>query len=189
MRLIQSDRTALRASEEGPPRGLLEDPPGPRWDPSERPPGVSGTSGTGVVDRDGVIIVAPVGMLSDPLPALLARPLETRVAGRPVIIDLSGITLVSATPVVDLASWILGGRQPPGQCCVVCARATGRALLRRWHITRCLAVFGSVGDALQARRFADDGYGTGWHPGSPGSARPDPTVDYSRAIVEHFAPH
>jgi hypothetical protein len=128
-------------------------------------------------------------MLPDPLPALLAEQLGMRVAERPVIVDLSGITLVSATPVVDLASWVLSARQQPGQCCVVCARAAGRALLRRWHITRCLAVFGSVGDALQARRFADDGYGTGWRPGSPGSGRPDPSIDYSRAIVEHFAPH
>jgi hypothetical protein len=174
MRLMRSGEAAFRASEEGPPRGLLEESHGQRWD---------------VVERDGVVIVAPVGVLPGPLPALLAKRFETRVADRPVIIDLSAITLVSAKPVVDLASWVLGARQQPGQCCVVCARATARALLRRWHITRCLAVFGSVGDALQARRFADDGYGTGWHLGSPGSARPDPAVDYSRAIVEHFAPH
>ena len=38
----------------------------------------------------------------------------------------------------------------------------------KWHVTRCVAIFGSVGDALQARRFADDGYGAGWHPDPPG---------------------
>jgi hypothetical protein len=53
------------------------------------------------------------------------------------------------------------------QCCVVCPRATARALLGKWHVTRCVAIFGSVGDALQARRFADEGYGTGWHPDRP----------------------
>jgi hypothetical protein len=176
MRLMRGGESAFRASEDGSPRGLLEESLGQQWD---------------VVERDGVVIVAPVGVLPDPAPALLAKRLETRVADRPVIIDLSAITLVSPELVVHLAGWVLGARRQPGRCCVVCAPATARALLRRWHITRCLAVFGSVGDALQARRFADDGYGTGWHPRSPagpGSARPDPSVDDSRAIV-HFAPH
>jgi anti-anti-sigma regulatory factor len=189
MRLMQRDEAALSASEEGPPRGLIEESPEQQRDLIESPPSVLGMSGAGVVERDGVIIVAPVGVLPDPLPALLAAQLETRVAERPVIVDLSGITLVSATPVVDLASWVLGVRQQPGQCCIVCARATARALLRRWHITRCLAVFSSVGDALQARRFAQAGYGTGWRPASPGSACPDPSIDHSRAVLEHPAPH
>jgi hypothetical protein len=118
----------------------------------------------------------------------MAEQLEAWVARRPVVVDLSGVTLVSAAPVVALASWVLGAGQQPGRCCVVCARATARALLRRWHITRCLAVFGSVGDALQARRFAEDGYGAGWDPGSPGPARPDRSLDDSQAIVGHFAP-
>jgi hypothetical protein len=78
------------------------------------------------------------------------------------------ITLVSATPVMGVAAWLLGASHQPDQCCVVCPRATARALLRKWHVTRCIAMFGSVGDALQARRFADEGYGAGWHPDPPG---------------------
>jgi hypothetical protein len=116
-----------------------------------------------------VTIVTPLGTLRDPLPAGLVEQLEASIAGRPVIVDLSQITLVSAAPVIGLAAWALGASHQPDQCCVVCPRATARALLRKWHVTRCLAIFGSVGDALQARRFADEGYGAGWHPiTSPG---------------------
>jgi hypothetical protein len=121
-----------------------------------------------VDERDGVLILAPAGALSDPLPAGLAEGLGVLIADRPTIVDLSGIIMMSAAPVVGLAAWAVGASQQPDQCCVVCSRATGRALLRNWHITRSLAVFGSVGDALQARRFAQEGYGTGWHPDSAG---------------------
>lgn len=122
------------------------------------------TSGVAVDERDGVAIVTPEGILPDPLPARLAERLEGLIAGRPAVLDVSGITLVSPSPVVALAGWVLSTGALPDHCCVVCSRASARALLRKWHITRCVAVFGSVGDALQARRFAHDGYGSGWHP-------------------------
>jgi hypothetical protein len=112
--------------------------------------------------------MTPLGPLPDPLPAGLVARLEASIAARPVIVNLSQITLVSAAPVVGLAAWVLGASRQPDRCCVVCARPTARALLRRWHVTRCVATFGSVGDALQARRFADAGYGAGWHPDPPG---------------------
>jgi hypothetical protein len=129
---------------------------------SQDPPPAA-PSQTGVEERHGVMIVTPFGTLRDPLPAPLVEVLEAS-ARRPVIVDLSQITLVSAAPVMGLAGWVLGLGNQPDQCCVVCPRATARALLRRWHVTQCLAVFGSVGDALQARRFGDEGYGAGWHP-------------------------
>lgn len=136
-----------------------------------------------------MVIVTPVGALRDPLPAGLVDQLEALIAGRAVIVDLSQITLVSAAPVMGLAGWVIGASQHPDQCCLVCSRATAQALLRKWHVTRCLAVFGSVGDALQARRFGDEGYGAGWHPESPGRPRSDPSVDCLQAIVEHFENH
>jgi hypothetical protein len=114
-----------------------------------------------------VIVVTPLGPLPDPLPAGLVGQLETSIAARPVIVDLSQTTLVSATPVMGVAAWVLGASHQPDRCCVVCPRPTARALLRKWHITRCIAMFGSVGDALQARLFADVGYGAGWHPDPP----------------------
>lgn len=143
----------------------------------------------GVDERDGVVIVTPVGTLRDPLPAELVEQLEALIADRPVIVDLSEIILVSAAPVVGLAGWVIGASQHPDQCCLVCPRATARALLRKWHVTRCLAVFGSIGDALQARRFDDEGYGVGWHHESPGGPRSDPSVDCLHAIVERFEKH
>jgi hypothetical protein len=73
-----------------------------------------------------------------------------------------------ADPVAGLAAWVLGASHQPDRCCVVCPRPTARALIRKWHVTRCVATFGSIGDALQARRFADAGYGAGWHPDPPG---------------------
>jgi len=135
-----------------------------RQDPQ---PSAAGPPDAGVEQRHGVIVVTPVGTLPDPLPAGLVQRLETSILARPVIVDLSLITLVSPAPVMGLTGWVLGANQQPDQCCVVCPRATARALLRKWHVTRCVAIFGSVGDALQARRFADEGYGTGWHPDRP----------------------
>jgi anti-anti-sigma regulatory factor len=113
---------------------------------------------------DGIVLVTPARELPDPLPPALAEELERLVTDRSVIVDLSGVTLVSAAPVVGLAGWVVGASRQPDQCCVVCSRPTARALLRSWGITRCLVVFGSIGDALQARRFAHDGYGSGWSP-------------------------
>ena len=149
-------------------------------------PPSAGPPQAGVEERHDVIVVTPLGTLRDPLPAGLVQQLEASIRGRPVIVDLSQITLVSAAPVMGLAAWALGASQQPDQCCVVCPRATARALLRKWHITRCLAIFGSVGDALQAHRFADEGYGAGWHPDPPGQPRPNPSVGSRQAIVEHF---
>jgi hypothetical protein len=123
-----------------------------------------------VEQRHGVMIATPLGTLHDPLPTGLVDQLEALVAAAPVIVDLSQITLVAPAPVMGLAAWLVGASHHPDRCCLVCPRATARALLRKWHITRCLATFGSIGDALQARRFHVEGYGAGWHPApSPGA--------------------
>jgi hypothetical protein len=131
------------------------------------PPPRTGTLDVSVESHQGVIVVTPLGPLPDPLPAGLIAQLEASIAARPVILDLNQITLVSAAPVMGLAAWVLGASHQPDRCCVVCPRPTARALLRKWHVTRCVATFGSVGDALQARSFADAGYGAGWHPDPP----------------------
>jgi len=157
VRRFQDRRRSNTATGDGP--HLNQDPP------------LAGPPQAGVEERHGVVIVTPLGTLNDPLPAGLVEQLEAS-ARRPVIVDLSQITLVSATPVMGVAGWVIGASHQPDQCCVVCRRATARALLRKWHVTRCLAIFGSVGDALQARRFGDEGYGAGWHPAtSAGSDR------------------
>jgi hypothetical protein len=118
--------------------------------------------------RQGVMVVTPFGRLPDPLPAGLVAQFEASIAARPVIVNLSQITLVSAGPMTGLAAWVIGASHQPDRCCVVYPRPTARALLRKWHVTRCIATFGSIGDALQARRFAAEGYGPGWDPDPPG---------------------
>jgi hypothetical protein len=148
------------------------------------PPPSPGPPQAGVEERHGVMIVTPFGTLPDPLPAGLVEQLEVSLEARPVIVDLSQVTLVTAAPVMGLVAWVLGASQQPDQCCVVCPRATARALLGKWHVTRCVAIFGSVGEALQARRFDDEGYGAGWHPDPPGQPRPNPSVGSRRPIVE-----
>jgi len=149
----------------------------------EEPTGARRTAPAEVHERDGVVIVTPTGPLPDPLPQVLTEQLEQVIADRPVIVDLSSIVVASAAPLVGLAAWVLGSSRP-GQSCVVCASPSARAQLRRWHITRCLAVFGSIGDALQARRFAQDGYGRGWCPDAPASALPDSSVVRPRGVGE-----
>lgn len=131
-------------------------------------PARTGTLDVSVESREGVIVISPLGTLADPLPAGLVAQLEASIAARPVIVNLGQITLMSAAPIMGLAAWVLGASHQPDRCCVVCPRPTARALLRRWHVTRCVATFGSVGDALQARRFAAAGYGAGWYPDPPG---------------------
>lgn len=150
---------------------------GSRWDLA----GLAQVSEAGVGERAGVIVVAPAGALPDPLPACLAEGLDALLADRPAIVDLSGVILRSAAPVVGLVGWAAGAGRQPDRCCVVCASATGRARLRSWYVTQCLAVFGSVGDALQARRFAQEGYGTGWLPDpvSPATLRTTPSQNGS----------
>jgi hypothetical protein len=128
------------------------------------------TTATGGDER--VFIATPTGALPDPLPAPLVERLRRLVAAGPVIVDLSDVVLASATPVVDLARSVLGADREPGQACVVCAKPATRALLDERQVTRCVAVFGSVGDALQARCFARDGYGPGWRVDPPGPAHP-----------------
>jgi hypothetical protein len=131
-------------------------------------PPTTGRLDVRVESCEGVIVMTPLGTLPDPLPAGLVAQLDASIAARSVIVNLSQITLVSAAPVMGLAAWVLGASHQPDRCCVVCPRPTARALLRKWHVTRCVATFGSVGDALQARRFAAAGYGVGWYPDPPG---------------------
>jgi hypothetical protein len=113
--------------------------------------------------------------LSDPLPAALVDQLESLAGEGPVIVDLSDITLITPRPIEGLVGWLLGSGDPD-RCCLVCSRDTARALLSRWRVTRTLAVFGSVGDALQARRLGEAGYGSGWRADPLRTPRSGPVV-------------
>lgn len=76
----------------------------------------------------------------------------------PTILDLADVTLVGSgldrliDRLIDTCDAV----------CVVARRHTARMILQRSGVTRRCAMFGSVGDALQSLRLADDGYGSGW---------------------------
>jgi hypothetical protein len=57
------------------------------------PPSQTAPPDAGVEQRHDVTVVTPVGTLPDPLPAGLVGQLEASLAVRPVIVDLSQITL------------------------------------------------------------------------------------------------
>jgi anti-anti-sigma regulatory factor len=78
------------------------------------------------------------------------------------VLDLSEVTLIEPGGVTALVGALVAAAGDPAACCIVARRASGRRLLRQWGLDRVVCLFGSVGDALQARVHALDGYGLGW---------------------------
>jgi hypothetical protein len=138
--------------------------------------------------RDDVAIVV-LEALRDPLPAVLVEELDALVGEGPVIVDLSDVALISRRPLEGLTGWLVAASDGADRCCVACPRATARALMSRWHVTRALAVFASTGDALQARALHLAGYGSGWHPDPLLTPRSDRAVDCLEAITATFQRH
>lgn len=66
-----------------------------------------------------------------------------------LVVDLSEVTLLNPAVVDVLASSLLGPGHQDRRLCVVCARLTGRGLLRKWS-GDSLEVFRTTGDALKA---------------------------------------
>jgi hypothetical protein len=76
-----------------------------------------------------------------------------------VIVDLDDCILVQPRP-LDAFD---GARATADvELCFVSRRLTCRQLLARAGLAHRYAVFTRVGDALQARRFAEEGHGCGW---------------------------
>ncbi len=111
----------------------------------------------------GVAVISPRGTLDCVLPIDFVRSLETAASSGPMVVDLTAAVLTNRDTAVGLAA-VVAATASPGDYCFVSGRATGRQLLRTWGIARCGAVFASVQDALQARRFLNDNYGDGWAP-------------------------
>ena len=76
----------------------------------------------------------------------------------PSVLDLSELTLVGP----GLAELVGGLVDTCGAVCVTARRHTAKVILQRSGIAQQCVVFTSVGDALQALRLAEAGYGTGW---------------------------
>lgn len=76
----------------------------------------------------------------------------------PTVLDLSELTLVGP----GVSELVAGLVNTCGAVCVTARRHTARVILQRSGIDDLCVVFTSVGDALQALRLADAGYGEGW---------------------------
>lgn len=76
----------------------------------------------------------------------------------PTVLDLAELTLVGP----GVAELVAGLVETCGAVCVTARRHTARVILQRSGIPDLCVVFTSVGDALQALRLAEAGYGAGW---------------------------
>jgi hypothetical protein len=76
----------------------------------------------------------------------------------PTVLDLAELTLVGP----GVAELVGGLVETCGAVCVTARRHTARVILQRSGINDLCVVFTSVGDALQALRHAEAGYGAGW---------------------------
>jgi anti-anti-sigma regulatory factor len=97
----------------------------------------------------------------------LVGAVAAAAATDPIVLDLSDVVLTEPAGAVTLVGTMIAAAGDPARCCVVARRASGRRLLRQWGIDRTVCLFGSVGDALQARVHSIDGYGRGWEPPQP----------------------
>ncbi|MCD9625231.1 hypothetical protein [Rhabdothermincola salaria] len=86
------------------------------------------------------------------------RDAAAALTDRPILIDLNSCVLTDPHALADLAN----DRDDRVDSCFVSRRTTCRLLLDRAGIMLRFAVFHQLEDALQARTFANDGYGLGW---------------------------
>jgi anti-anti-sigma regulatory factor len=96
---------------------------------------------------------------------------ELATGARATVLDLSDVILTESAGVAALVDAMVDAAGEPAACCVVARRASARRLLRQWAVDRKVCLFGSIGDALQARVHSLDGYGLGWSL-TPPSDRP-----------------
>lgn len=105
---------------------------------------------------DGVRVVHVEGCatdedLRDALASLSNHP-------GPTVLDLADLTLIGR----GVAELVGGLVETCGAVAVTARRPTAKVILNRSGISQQCVVFASVGDALQALRMAEAGYGTGW---------------------------
>lgn len=98
-----------------------------------------------------------------------------RIAGRlrsdpgaPTVLDLADLTLGGN----DVAASIGRLLDACDDVCIVVRRTSAALVLQRLGVDQRCSVFRSVGDALQARRLAEDGFGHGWAPDRRPQGRP-----------------
>ncbi|HEX7095035.1 MAG TPA: hypothetical protein VF183_04080 [Acidimicrobiales bacterium] len=124
---------------------------------------------------DGIAIIAPHGVIDTGCADLVGAALTSldRSSALRVVVDVSDGVLQQRSALARLMEQlhrvVLGGTP----VALVCRRLTGRQLLNRFRPTS-IPVFASLGDALQAQRFAEAGYGPGWE--TTPTARADDSI-------------
>jgi anti-anti-sigma regulatory factor len=114
--------------------------------------------------RDVTIVTLDGGLDAD-LVRTVAPTLPGALAGADaVVLDLDQVTLLDEGAFSQLAA-AFDEATDGVERCIVASRLSGRMVLERWGATEDYGVFTSVADALQARTFLANGYGTGWRPG------------------------
>lgn len=115
-----------------------------------------------VTERRGVVIAALDGALDDGLVSRVVPALTSAVAGAAaVVVDLDHVTLLEPAP-LEAVLEALDAAPPEADRCLITGRLSGRMVLDRWGVSSRHVIFSSVADALQARAFAESGYGSGW---------------------------
>ncbi len=113
-----------------------------------------------VSTRRDVTVVSIDGALDDALADRLAPVVAAAVAdATAVVLDLDQATILERSAVTTLCRALPDGEV---ERCIVAGRLSGRLVLERWGIDEDYVIFMSVPDALQARSFHENGYGTGW---------------------------
>lgn len=107
-------------------------------------------------EHGDVVVLQPAGQL-DRAGVEAVREVALDVADRGVIIDLTDCVVTDPKALADIAH-----EDRPVDLCFVSRRPTSRLLLARAGVTSRFAVFRQLEDALQARTFAEAGFGRGW---------------------------
>lgn len=118
-----------------------------------------------VTTRRDVTIVSLDGGLDDALAGTVVPTLADVVGpAAAVVLDLDRVTLIDRSG-LDAVLDVVDALGPSVPRCLVAGRLSGRLVLERWLVPARIVVFRSVPDALQAREFETNGYGTGWQVG------------------------
>ncbi|MDY7100636.1 MAG: hypothetical protein S0880_05565 [Actinomycetota bacterium] len=113
-------------------------------------------------DGSAIRVVVLRGCSGDPLPPDIARTVAPGGQSGPTIIDLSEVTILG--PEIDEVVRRVVALVRAQPYCVVAHRRVARTACRRFGVGATAALFATVADALQAHRYACDGYGPGWAP-------------------------
>lgn len=115
-----------------------------------------------VTTRREVTIIALDGGLDDTLAAQVVDTLADLVSdATAVVVDLDRVTLLDRSA-LDAVCAVLEHLPESTRRCLVAGRLSSRMVLERWDVLDRFVLFHTVADALQAREFVANGYGTGW---------------------------